>query len=173
MFSIKRNIILPIILSLITFTSFSQNLIVTLNNSTLETFPISSIRSIKFGSTSMILVENNGLAHTWEITDINNYSFENSLAISDHEDLIKETFTVFPNPATDIVNINYFSNKSVNIDIDILDVNGKELLKIYSGNQLGEKLYKWSPKAHGFSPGTYYCRIRTEGQVIVRSIQIQ
>jgi hypothetical protein len=48
----------------------AQNLVVTLNNSTIETIPIATIQGIKFGTSSMILNEFDGTVTTWNIQDL-------------------------------------------------------------------------------------------------------
>jgi hypothetical protein len=67
----------------------AQDLIVTLNNSTTETFAIATIQSIKFGDSTMILKEINGTVTTWDITDIDNYDFSSGVGLNDQVNPLK------------------------------------------------------------------------------------
>jgi len=149
---------------------YSQNLIVSLNNSTVETFPIVNIQSIKFGTNSMILNELDGTVNTWNISDINNYSFDGLSGVEDNIELKKSNFTVFPNPSVGSVNFQYLSNLETLITIEIIDASGKLIEQIYHGGHSGNKLYKWEANVQD---GIYYCRISTENKTISKPLIIK
>jgi hypothetical protein len=148
----------------------AQNLVVTLNNTTTETFPIANIKSIKFGISSMILNETDGTVNTWNIQDINNYTFDGSSGIKDLIDINQSNLTIFPNPAVGLVNIQYTAGLMTFITIEIIDINGKSIQQIYHGEQNGKQLYTWGANV---PKGIYYCRILTENKSISKPIIIK
>jgi len=149
----------------------AQNLVVTLNNTTVETFPITNIQSIKFGANSMILNEFDGTATTWNIQDINNYAFDSSLSgIKDVIDINKNSLTIFPNPSVGEVNIQFESEKTSFITIEIIDAKGNQIQNIFRGEHQGKETYKWNGNVPN---GVYYCRILTEDKTITKPIIIK
>ena len=148
----------------------AQNLVVTLNNSTVETFPVADIQSIKFGISSMILNEFDGTVTTWNIQDINNYSFDGSSGIKDVIDINKGSLTIFPNPSIGEVNIQFESEKTSFVTIEIMDANGNQIQNIFRGEHQGKETYKWNGNV---TNGVYFCRILTEDKTITKPIIIK
>ncbi len=153
----------------INFNTFSQNLVVNLINNTTQTFAISNIKSIKFQSSLMILKENNGTITSWDITNINNYSFTSVLAIDDNIFVEKTSLTIFPNPATNLVNIQFDSNLNSIIKIEIIDINGRIIDQIHKGEHLNGQIYKWNSNVQ---KGIYYCRLITDYKTITKPVII-
>ena len=166
----KKNILLLALGLFISMGIKAQNLVVTLTNASIETFPISSIRSIKFGNSTMILNEFNGTVSTWNISDINNYDFSSSVGLNDQVNIENSTLQLFPNPSSNLVNIQFLGVQVGNILIDIIDVNGKQIQEVYRGAQEGQQTYQWFCNS---VKGTYYCRITTDTKVITKPIIIQ
>jgi hypothetical protein len=148
----------------------AQNFILTLNNSSTETFPIATIQSIKFGVGSMILNESDGTVTTWNIQDINNYAFDGSSGIKDFIDINKSSLTIFPNPSIGEVNIRFESEKTAFINIEIIDSKGNIIQNIFRGQHMGTETYKWNGNVPN---GFYYCRILTENKTISKPIIIK
>lgn len=167
--NITKPISLVVFLLLINFEVFSQNLVVTLLNNTTQSFPISNIKSIKFQSSLMILKENNGTTTSWDITNINNYSFISALGIEDNVFVEKTSLVIFPNPATNLVNIQFDSNLNSTIKIEIIDINGRIIDQIYKGEHQGDQIYKWNSNVQ---KGVYYCRLMTDYKTITKPIII-
>jgi hypothetical protein len=105
-------------------------MVVTLDNATTETFAVASIQSIKFGVSTMILKEINGTVITWDITDITNYSFTSNAGLNDQVIVENSSLHLFPNPSSDLVNIQFFSAQLGNITVDIIDANGKQIQQV-------------------------------------------
>jgi hypothetical protein len=166
----KKNILLLALGLLSSMGIKAQNLVVTLTNASIETFPISSIKSIKFGNSTMILNELNGTVTTWDISDINNYDFSSSAGLSDQMNIENSTLQLFPNPSSNLVNIQFSGVQVGNIVIDILDVNGKEIQEVYRGAHQGQQTHQWLSNS---IKGTYYCRIATDTKVITKPVIIQ
>lgn len=152
----------------------AQDLVVSLTNGNNETFAVADINSIKFGATEMILNETNGTVNTWTIDDIDNYSFDGTTNINNESELLKENVAVFPNPATDKVNIQFNSNQTQQIQIEIVDASGKVIHQVYKGQHKEESSFVWTPQSQGsVGAGNYFCKITTENKVITQSIIIQ
>lgn len=63
----------------------------------------------------------------------------NSAELGVEDDTQEEHFSVYPNPATDAVNINLVLNNSENTVVNVLDVTGKVIQTINLGNVDGER----------------------------------
>lgn len=148
----------------------AQDLVVTLNNSTIETFPIANIQSIKFGTSSMILNELDGTVNTWNIQDINNYAFDGFSGIKDVIDINKGSLTIYPNPTIGLVNIKYTTGFNTFITIEIIDANRKLIQQVYQGKHNNNQLYTWDANV---PKGIYYCRILTDNKSISKPIIIK
>ena len=165
-----------LLLLLVTSNSgFGQNnLIVTLNNSSTESFPVADIQSIKFGAEEMMLYELNGTTNTWSIDDIDNYAFEGTSNIDEEVQIIQEKLSVYPNPTTDKLTVNFESNLSGKITISILDVNGREIALLFDGMHNEVTRIEWSVNGQiNIIPGTYLCKIKTTTKIITKPIVIQ
>ncbi|PWH86051.1 T9SS type A sorting domain-containing protein [Brumimicrobium oceani] len=165
-----KNSILILITLLFNLGLNAQKLIVTLTNSSTQSFLTSDIQSIKFGASSMIIYELNGTVTNWNIVDIDNYAFEETSGIADQFNIDNSGLTLFPNPASSLVNIKYSSDQNTYITIDIIDENGKQIQQVYRGMHQEEKLYKWNIN---IANGTYYCRITSENKTLTQPIIIQ
>src|SRR5690554_959200 len=169
-----KKITLIILLFVISTITYGQNLIVTFTNSSTESFPITDIQSIKFSADEMVLYELNGTTNTWNINDIDNYAFDGSASIDDAIEITQENLTVFPNPATDKIIVNFESNSSDKITISIIDINGKVVAHLFEGNHNEVTQIEWSINSEGnVTPGTYLCKIKTSHKVITKTILIQ
>jgi hypothetical protein len=148
----------------------AQNLVLTLNNSTIETFPIANIQSIKFGTSSMILNQSDGTVNTWNIQDINNYAFDGLTGVKDLITVSNSNLTIYPNPAIGLVNIQYTTGFNTFITIEIIDANGKPIQQVYQGEHNSSQLYTWDANV---PKGIYYCRISTDNKSISKPIIIK
>lgn len=83
----------------------SQNIVITLNSGSQEVYPLNEIRSIKFENDSMVIYHYDNSFLIWDVLDIDNYAFEESTQTEDFLDNKNESLEVFPNPASDVVNI--------------------------------------------------------------------
>ena len=144
-------------------------LIVTLNNSNIETLELSDIRSIKFVQQSMTLFKNDGSVSSWSISDIDNYRFEGVSGINKQEQPIGK-LEVFPNPMSRQAVISFSSPINQRISIEVYDLLGKKQCDVYSGNHFGEQSYTWQVD---IAKGIYVCRVSTENGIVTKSLIIQ
>lgn len=78
---------------------------------------------------------------------------------------------VYPNPATDVVNITFSSMIEGQFELDILDALGKKITTIYVGKQQQQTTFQWTPSSSGNGiKGLYFCRLRTQNTTIVKKI---
>jgi hypothetical protein len=149
--------------------SAQAQLIVTLNNNSIETFALTDIRSIKFGAETMHLHSNNGNVSTWNISDISNYRIEGVTGLNETEGTAGK-LEVFPNPATNQMLISFSSAQSQHINIEIFDLLGKKIRDIYSGNHSLHQSYPWQVDV---PQGLYICRVTTKNGITTKSIIIK
>lgn len=164
------NSMLVSILMLFGNTSFSQSLLINLNNSSIESFPVSSIQSIKFGESTMILNQTDGTVISYSIADIDNYAFDTESSIDNSLLQTHDQLSIFPNPATDIVNIAFKTNKAEYITINIFDISGKLVAEIYKGMYYPDNQNEWRAE---LSPGKYFCSILNGRKLITKPLIIQ
>jgi hypothetical protein len=166
---LKLLIAIPIAYGMSSNISAQVQMVVTLNNNNTETFALSEIRSLKFGTQSMNLHKYNGSVSTWNISDIANYRFTGVTGLGE----LKSTagnLELFPNPASKETMISFSAAQNQRITIEILDLQGKKIRSIYSGNHVGQQRYPWQvdvPK------GMYLCRVTTENGIFTKSLIIQ
>jgi hypothetical protein len=152
----------------------AQDLIVTLTNTTTESFPISDIQSIKFGQETMILHELDGTVNTCNIDDIDNYAFDGVANIAEKTTITIDELNIFPNPTTDNVTINYTSNQSGKINIAVYDINGRIVDEVFSGEHNKETEISWSAKQNStVKAGKYVIKITTATKVITKPFIVQ
>jgi hypothetical protein len=171
--SIAKSKILKFIFISVLFNysnSQAQSLLVSLNNSTIESFPLINIQSVKFGIDQMILYELNNTITTWQISDIDNYAFGNPTEVDSKLNITKDDLVIYPNPANEKVNILYKTTKECAITIQILDAKGNEVAMLFQGIHHGEQTYEWFPEV---SKGIYYCKIISDKKSISKPIIIQ
>jgi hypothetical protein len=118
----------------------------------------------------MILNELNGTVTTWVITDINNYDFSSNVGLNDQVIVENSNLQLFPNPSSNLVNIEFFGVQVGNIVIDIIDVNGKAIQEVYRGAHQGKQTYQWFSNS---IKGTFYCRITMDYKTITKTVIIQ
>jgi hypothetical protein len=76
-----------------------------------------------------------GSVYSWNVSSIGNYQFdENPLGVDELLEKVNTwQVTVFPNPATNLLNVKYNLPTEDNISISIFDLQGKLLLEVNKG----------------------------------------
>jgi hypothetical protein len=152
----------------------AQNLVVTLTNSTTETFAVANIQSIKFGTLTMTLYEMNGTVTTWYINDIDNYTFNGLVGITESTTITSDKLEIFPNPTSDKITIKYKSNQSGAVKITVYDTNGIMVEKLYSGIHNEVTLITWTAKnISAIQSGNYLIKVDTENKMIAKPFIVQ
>jgi len=151
----------------------AQNLVLTLSNSSPETFAVADLRSIKFSAGAMVLSKTDGTINSWNIDDIDNYAFNEVSSITEESIFTTDELKVFPNPSSYLLQINYSSNKAEEIRIEIYDVNGKLVVPMFHGNHREVTVLNWDFKQKGMLPsGHYLIKVTTPNKIITKPVII-
>lgn len=167
---LNKCLILVTVFTFLVLNLCSQNLLVNLNNGQTEIYPISEVQSIKFDPNTLILNLDNGSTLSYAVNFIDNYLFSNATSVNQFEHL-SSSLEVYPNPATDRVNIHFKSETNMDIVIDIVDTSGKLVERIFNGQHSNESQFVWQPT--GDMVGAFICRIEADHRVITKTIIVQ
>ncbi len=74
------------------------------------------------------------------------------------------TFSVYPNPATDEINLNFVVKKSGNLNIEILDVTGRKVAEVMNETVTPGAVAK-SFNTAALTNGNYFIRVNAEGLI--------
>lgn len=77
---------------------------------------------------------------------------------------------VYPNPVTDILNINFELNKSIDTKIEIFDLSGKQMGVVLNENLKG--MVSKQINTTEFKSGIYFVRIQTENDAVIKKISV-
>jgi hypothetical protein len=134
-----------------------------------EVYPVSEIRSIKFGSTNMVINRFNGTPVTYNISDIVQYYFEDATLIGSQTSILCMSLSINPNPASEQIDIVYSNISEEYISIELIDATGRCISNIYSGWHQGNQSYNQNLD---LSAGLYFCRIIDGGKTITKSFVV-
>ena len=169
----RKQLLFQCVLILLVITSTviqAQNqLIVSLTTGQSDAFYVSNVRSIKFLNNNMIVTENNGVQSSWGIDDITDYTFKSANAIGSAES-IKNQLSIFPNPVSDQLSMEYWSIKEDKITIELVDINGKHVRSLFEGMHQGKHTYTWT---NDLPSGMYICRVVSKYKSISKPFVIQ
>jgi hypothetical protein len=158
-------------LFLTSYVTQAQNqLLVTLTNGQSDAFYVSDIRSIKFENNTMFVTENTGAQSSWAIADITEYSFKGANSIGQSTGLTSNQLSIFPNPISDQLSMEYWSLNESKITIELLDVSGKLVRSVFEGIHQGKKTYTWTKD---LPSGMYLCRVVSNYKCITQPFVIQ
>jgi hypothetical protein len=91
--------------------------------------------------------------------------------IAENADGALQAVGIYPNPFTSVTTIHYSLEKSSQVDIDILDIQGRKIASIVNGNQLsGEHTYSFDALQCHCPAGIYLVKIMISDQLSVRRI---
>lgn len=82
-----------------------------------------------------------------------------------------EVTSIYPNPASDFVYINFVSPATGRAKVELFNLMGIKMMDVYEGN-INDGLQSVTMDAKGLTTGTYYCVISAQGQKTVRTINI-
>jgi len=100
------------------------------------------------------------------IDDIN--VFDPATVGLDNIDFVK-VFRVYPNPTIGATTLEYTLNNAADLTIDIVDLSGRVVQRVFSGNQpAGQQIMNLD--AYTLQNGIYLLRMQSQGQQIVRKL---
>lgn len=78
----------------------------------------------------------------------------------------------YPNPFHSYTSIKYYLPEESKVTVEILEPSGKLLVELVNGVKArGEHLTGWS--ARNMPPGIYFCRLRSDGQTVIRKMLVK
>ncbi len=95
--------------------------------------------------------------------------FSPSCTVGINEELTQQ-LQVYPNPATDVVNLNYAFNTAKNLNIELYSIVGKS---IYTRNELNTQYGKIEIPLTSIQSGVYYIKITDGEEQIIKQLLIQ
>ena len=80
--------------------------------------------------------------------------------------------SVYPNPATDILMLNLQLNEATELELDLIDITGKQMLRQTVG-RLGQGNFTEQINVHDIMPGYYFLRVDTATGTAIQKIVIE
>jgi len=149
----------------------SQSVYFNYTDGTDATYNLADVRKITFAADEMNLLLLDGSVYSWNVSSIGNYQFdENPLGVDELLEKVNTwQVTVFPNPATNLLNVKYNLPTEDNISISVFDLQGKLLLEVNKGIRTkGE--HEEILDISILPAGQYLCRISGQTNTISKNI---
>lgn len=109
----------------------------------------------------------NGTSNPWSETW--NFTPDESVVGVDNVVKTQTVMNVYPNPASDIINIRVGSTESANITISLYDITGSFVQEIYSG-MISSGKQNFTMSREGLSNGVYIIRTKTGNGIITKRV---
>jgi hypothetical protein len=74
-----------------------------------------------------------------------------------------DKFSIYPNPANRLVNVDFDTNRKGRVEIELVDVAGKQILKTHAASEMGHN--QFSINISKVAEGTYFLKM-TDGQTV-------
>jgi hypothetical protein len=149
----------------------SQSVYFNYTDGTNAGYNLEDVRKITFVADEMNLQLLDGSVYSWNVSSIGHYQYdENPLGI---DELLNKAnawqVSVFPNPATNVLNVRYNLPTEDKILIAVFDLQGKLLLEINAGKRAkGE--HEETLDLSALPAGQYVCRISGQTNTISKNI---
>ncbi|WP_158990235.1 T9SS type A sorting domain-containing protein [Mucilaginibacter sp. L196] len=92
--------------------------------------------------------------------------------VNHQDDKLLSDVEVYPNPATDQINLKYVVSRNTNVSIKIMDVLGNDLLNVFQQRvDLGEQKFSYSI-SNKLSRGFYFVKIVAGTESVIKRISI-
>ncbi len=103
-----------------------------------------------------------GYYRTW-ISKVKNNDYSFGIAPKIEETKLSQ---LYPNPTTNLVNVEFEATNKSNIIADVFDINGKYVAHVYE-DAVHDGLNRFTFNTNTFSKGIYFLKITTSGKTIV------
>jgi hypothetical protein len=153
---------------------YSQELTINPYTGVAPSFAISEIDKLTFGNDSLFVHLNSGTVYSWYLLDLQNMQFEEIVSLYE-ESLKLIDVSIYPNPASEWLVINYSSPEPQEVQIELVDALGKTLKRFPSFmSEEGGNSVKWNfSDSNLIHTGIVFCIIRSEDQTITKSVVIK
>ena len=166
-----KSFLLFLFLGAISISIKAQSIYFNYTDGTDAAYNLADVRKITFVADEMNLLLLDGSVYSWNVSSIGNYQFdENSLGV---DELLNKAnawqVSVFPNPATNLLNVKYNLPAEDKILISLFDLQGKLLLEVNKSNRTkGE--HEEILDISKFPAGQYVFRISGQTNTIFKNI---
>ncbi len=140
----------------------AQSINVYLTDSTIHSYALADVQKITHDENELALQFIEGSVLTWNFSVISFIDYNDlGLGVTDPQKPPILDFSVFPNPASDVVNIWFESAYVGQIFVSVFDVNGRIQDVLYKGESLdGSLKLSWDGNTETgkrVPPGVYFC----------------
>jgi hypothetical protein len=166
-----KSFLLFFLLGAISISSKAQSVYFNYTDGTDAAYNLTDVRKITFVSDEMNLQLLDGSVYSWNVSSIGHYQYdENSIGIDELLNKVNAwQVAVFPNPATNLLNVRYNLPTEDKMLISVFDLQGKLLLEINAGNRAkGE--HEETLDLSTLPAGQYVCRISGQTNTISKNI---
>jgi Secretion system C-terminal sorting domain len=139
-------------------------LIFTQKNGQQTSYVLTSVKKLTFSSGKIEIAKSDGSKDDYVLNDLQLLSFNSKADEILNSELSGESkLSLFPNPVSDILKIDYLIANNSLICLEILDINGQIILQQSKLSQPG--LNELSLDVTKLFSGLYICRIKEKGRV--------
>lgn len=134
------------------------------NSGTQTSYTLTGIRQLTFPIGNMLVTKTDGSTNTYTLSSIRYLNFTNlTTAVSQEVNQANSGSVLFPNPVIDQLQISYESLNAGNVQLEIMDVQGKILYQQTINCQTGTNL-AIIPVSQ-LSVGIYLCRVQSNDKI--------
>ena len=145
-------------------TQAQSTLYVNTHSGTQTPFTLSSIKKLTFESGSMTVNKTSGSIDSYLLTDMRYLNFTDlTTGVSLTDKAESSDMLLYPNPVIDQLQINYESLKIENVQVEIVDLQGRVLHQQTIISQNGTNQLKISVSQ--LSKGLYVCRFKSDDKI--------
>ncbi|MDA9986566.1 T9SS type A sorting domain-containing protein [Crocinitomicaceae bacterium] len=162
-----RSIILGFLLSIIASVN-AQTIDFNYTDGTTSSYNLNDIRKITFDVDVMNLHLWDGTIYSWDVNTVGQYEY-NEGTVGVLEELNELQLTIFPNPAEDLLNLNFHNTNQGKMIMELYDIAGNMVLR-RDFIELGSGLNQQSIDVSEIKSGIYNCRLIFENSSITRKI---
>jgi hypothetical protein len=83
-----------------------------------------------------------------------------------------EITTIFPNPASAQTEVRFVSNTDTKVTLDIIDMTGRKVAQLYTGDVASGLLYRFNVNTDNFGNGLYQVRLMNDKEVATKQLNI-
>jgi hypothetical protein len=166
-----KSFLLFLLLGAISISSKAQSMYFNYTDGTNAAYNLADVRKITFVADEMNLQLLDGSVYSWNVSSIGHYQYdENPLGV---DELLNKAnawqVIVFPNPATNLLNVRYNLPTEDKISMAVFDLQGKLLIETNVGERtIGE--HEESLDISTLPAGQYVCRISGQTNTISKNI---
>jgi hypothetical protein len=137
----------------------AQTLYVNQTNGSQNSFPINEIRKLTFsGGTVMSVIETSGSSSNFQLKNLSDMMFTNKYTSVSQNAVQENNILLFPNPVTTEFQLSYQTAEAGNLQLDIINIQGKVVLQQNLITQIGMNIFPINVMQ--LQEGLYVCRIQ-------------